>query len=200
MVKRGLFITLEGGEGAGKTTQGKYLADALRDQGHTVVQTREPGGTEAGEALRQVFIDHQGQNWPVNAQILLMFAARTLHVETVIKPALADGQIVICDRFTDSTRAYQGHALGYEPNALERIKRESLEEFEPDLTLIFDLDPREGLKRTQGRGTDDTFEDLDMAFHDRLRQGFLEIAGENPERCVIIDAAQSAEEVAMRIF
>lgn len=199
-MRRGLFITLEGGEGAGKSTQIKKLRAWLEAEGHSLVQTREPGGTPAGEALRECFIAHQGQDWPIPAQLLFMFTGRALHVEQVIRPAIESGQIVICDRFTDSTRAYQGYALGHDLNEIEQIRQIAIGDFEPDLTFIFDIDPREGLKRTgrrQGRG--DTFENHDLAFHDRLRQGFLEIALKNPGRCVKLDATQPIDTVTEQV-
>lgn len=197
---RGFFITLEGGEGAGKSTQSRRLADALRAQGHDVVETREPGGTPEAEALRQVFIDHKGNDWPVAAQVLLMSAARVIHTEKLIQPALAAGKIVVCDRYTDSTRVYQGAGAGYASDAIEAIKNLSIGSFEPDMTFIFDIDPAVGLARTRGRdGADDTFEAKDIAFHEKLRGGFRDIARRYPDRCVMIDATASADEIAARM-
>ncbi len=197
---RGLFITLEGGEGAGKTTQIRLLADALRTSGRDVVETREPGGTPAAEALRAAFIQHQGNDWPVAAQVLLMSAARTLHTDSLIRPALAAGKIVISDRYTDSTRVYQGYGAAYDHGAIETIKNLSIGDFEPDLTFIFDIDPAEGLARTRGRGgAGDTFEAKDIFFHEKLRGGFLDIAKKNPARCVIIDATAARDVIAARM-
>lgn len=199
-MRNGFFITFEGGEGAGKSTQLDRLAEALRGKGHDVVVTREPGGVPAAEALRDVFIDSRGHEWPVAAQVLLMFTARAVHTAQRIGPALERGQIVLCDRYTDSTRAYQGAALGYDRGAIETVKSLSIGDLEPDLTLIFDIDPREGLARAKGRaGAQDTFEDNALAFHEKLRQGFLDIARDNPARCVVIDAARDADAVSAQV-
>lgn len=197
---RGFFITLEGGEGAGKSTQLRLLADTLRTQGHDVVETREPGGTPEAEALRSAFIAQKGNDWPPAAQVLLMSAARVIHTDALIKPALSTGKIVVCDRYTDSTRVYQGYGAGFDRAAIETITRAGIGSFEPDLTFIFDIDPVEGLARTRGRGgADDTFEAKDIVFHEKLRGGFLQIAKDNPGRCVIIDAAAPKEKIAERI-
>lgn len=194
---RGLFITFEGGEGAGKTTQIKRLAGALPN----VVMTREPGGTPEGDALRNVFIEQKGQDWPPRALLLLMFSARVLHTEKFIMPSLAQGKTVLCDRYTDSTRVYQGYAGDVPLNDIERIKQASIGGFEPDLTFILDISPEEGLKRAAARsGGGDTFEGKDVSFHEKLRQGFLSIARNNPDRCVVIDAAQDEDAIAAQIL
>ena len=192
MTAKGLFITLEGGEGTGKSTQIKLLADKLSAQGHEVIITREPGGTPEAEKIRDLLVHRDGGNWTPMAETLLFFAARAMHVETLIKPALAEGKIVISDRFTDSTRAYQSYGHGMEPDIIESFVQLSLGGFEPDLTFILDIDVTAGLeragKRIAGEGSaEDRFEKMDIAFHERLRQGFLEIAARNPERCAIID-------------
>lgn len=197
---QGFFITLEGGEGAGKSTQLRLLADALRAAGRDVVETREPGGTPEAEALRHAFIAQKGNDWPPAAQVLLMSAARVLHTDKLIRPALAAGKIVISDRYTDSTRVYQGYGAAYDRDAIETIKKLSIGDFEPDLTFIFDIDPAAGLARTQGRNGDgDTFEAKDISFHEKLRGGFLDIAKRNPARCVIIDAAADRDTIANRM-
>lgn len=196
-MKRGLFITFEGGEGAGKTTQIKKLAARIPD----CVLTREPGGTPAGDALRSVFIDHQGQDWPPIALLLLMFSARVLHTEHLIKPALARGQTVLCDRYADSTFVYQGYAGGIPLQDIQTIKTLSIGTFEPDITFILDLDPVIGLKRTGKRDpSGHTFEAKDIAFHEKLRNGFLTIAKENPTRCVVVDATQDMDVIAEQIW
>lgn len=194
---RGLFITFEGGEGAGKTTQIRRLAQSLPN----AVITREPGGTPEGDALRNVFIEQKGHEWPPRALLLLMFSARVLHTEKFIRPSLAQGKTVICDRYTDSTRVYQGYA-GEVPLAdIEQIKQASIGNFEPDLTFILDIKPEEGLKRTAIRsGNGDTFEAKGLAFHEKLRQGYLTIAKENPSRCVVIDATQDEDSIAAQIL
>lgn len=195
-MKRGLFITFEGGEGAGKTTQIKRLAAALPGS----ILTREPGGTAEADALRAVFFDQKGQDWPPRAQLLLMFAARTIHTDKLIKPALAEGKTVICDRYTDSTRVYQGYAGGIPHAEIETLKQFSIGDFEPDLTFILDLDPEEGLRRTAARGGETAFELKDLSFHRTLRDGFLDIARKNPARCVIIDASADEDTIAAHIL
>ncbi len=200
----GFFITLEGGEGAGKSTQIKLLAEALRKEGHEVIVTREPGGTPEAEKIRNLLVQRDGGKWTPMAEILLFFAARNMHVETLIRPALAEGKIVISDRFTDSTRAYQSYGHGMEPDLIESFVQLSLGGFEPDLTFILDLDVKTGLARAGKRLTgessgEDRFERLDAAFHERLRKGYLEIAEQNPERCVVVNAAQSVEKVSEEI-
>lgn len=197
----GFFITLEGGEGAGKSTQIKLLADRLRQSGREVVTTREPGGTPEAEKIRDLLVHRDGGEWTPMAEILLFFAARNMHVETLIRPALAAGKIVISDRFTDSTRAYQSYGHGIDPYLIESLVRVSLQNFEPDLTFILDLDVKTGLARAGKRLTgeesgEDRFEQLDTAFHERLRRGYLEIAERNPGRCVVVDAARPVGEIA----
>lgn len=197
----GIFITLEGGEGAGKSTQIRLLADELKSQGHDVVITREPGGTPEAEKIRDFLVKRDGGNWTPMAECLLLYAARQMHVEGLIKPALADGKIVISDRFADSTRAYQsfGHRL---PLAtIEELNTLSLGDFSPDLTFILDLPVEMGLARAGKRlkaaqSQEDRFENLGSPFHERLRQGFLEIARRDSKRCVVIDATQTIEQIA----
>lgn len=195
---RGLFITFEGGEGAGKTTQIKRLAAALGDG---CITTREPGGTPEADALRDVFVTHRGQDWPPQALLLLMFSARALHTERVIKPSLEKNIHVICDRYTDSTRVYQGYAGGHPLDEIEKVREIAIGHLEPDLTFILDIAPEEGLRRAGKRGGDaDTFESKDLTFHEKLRQGYLEIARKMPARCVVIDAAQDEETIAAQIL
>ncbi len=201
-MQRGLFITLEGGEGSGKSTQIARLVANLEAAGHSVVLTREPGGSDAGEAMRDLFVAHGGASWPVAAQALLMFAARSHHTETLIKPALAQGKIVISDRYTDSTRVYQGVAGGMAADKVESIKQAAIGDFEPDMTLLLDIAPEVGLARGQGRGndTDTTFETKTIAFHEMLRQGYLDIARNDTKRCVVIDAAQDMDAITAQIL
>jgi dTMP kinase len=203
----GLFITLEGGEGAGKSTQARRLKAFLEEQGREVILTREPGGTPEAEKIRDLLVQRDGGEWTPLAECLLFFTARHMHAQKLIRPALAEGKIVICDRFTDSTRAYQGYGHGFDPETIEQVKTLALGDFEPDLTLIFDVPVDVGLARSfdqkmksAGReSTEDRFEKLDRAFHERLRQGFLDIASKNPQRCVVIDAAQTPEEIFARL-
>ncbi len=200
-MSQGKFITFEGGEGTGKTTQSRLLSERLQKEGYDVVLTREPGGTQAGEALRDVFVSHEGQNWPLSAQMLFMFTARSLHYEHIIKPEIEIGKIVICDRFADSTLAYQGYALGGNIDQFESLKKMVLGDFEPDLTFMFDIDPFEGLIRASGRDNqEDTFEEKDISFHEKLRQAYLDIAENNPDRCHVIDAAEEIDTISTQIW
>ncbi len=192
---RGFFITLEGGEGAGKSTQIKKLEAALAAQGHDVIVTREPGGTPEAEALRDVFVKHEGQEWPLPAQVLLMLTARALHVEQKIKPALAAGKIVICDRFIDSTRAYQGIVQGFGVEKINEISRLCFGDFEPDLTFIFDIDPAVGLSRTSRRANAEMFDKSATSFHNDLREAFRKIAKQYTDRCMLVDASGSIDSI-----
>ena len=205
---RGLFITFEGGEGAGKSTQCKRLKTALENDGYDVVLTREPGGVPEAEKIRDLLVQRDGGNWTPMAECLLFFAARQMHVETLIKPALTTGKIVICDRFTDSTVAYQGYGHGFDIATIRNIEKTTLGNFVPDMTFLLDLPVADGLKRSlkqkdiaQGReNTEDRFEKLDTSFHEKLRQGFLTIARENPNRVHVVDAMQDADNVFNVIY
>lgn len=193
---RGCFITLEGGEGAGKSTLARGLSAALTERGLETVITREPGGTENAEALRALLVEGEPGRWSPLAETLLLYAAREDHVRTLIEPALARGAWVICDRFSDSTRAYQGAAGGLAPERLDAIHAATLDAFAPDLTLILDLDPDVGLDRTRRRGEGATrFERQPDQFHAALRQAFLTLAAAEPERCAVIDAGMSPDAV-----
>lgn len=195
-MEQGRFITLEGGEGAGKSTLARGLATALEDAGVEAVVTREPGGTPNAEALRALLVEGEPGRWSALAEALLLYAAREDHVRTLIKPALARGAWVICDRFHDSTRAYQGAAGGLSAEDIAAIHKVSLGEFGPDLTFVVDLDPGVGLERTRVRGEAPTrFERQPEAFHEALRQGFLDIAAEQPGRCHVLDGGAAAAEV-----
>lgn len=204
-MNRGLFITLEGGEGSGKSTQIRILAENLRKRGQNVVTTREPGGTPEVEKIRELLVMRDGGVWTPVAEILLLFAARQMHVENLIKPALAAGKIVISDRFTDSTRAYQGYGHRESLETLEKINMLAIEGFSPDLTFILDIPVELGLERAGKRlkkdgSNEDRFEKLDISFHERLRRGYLEIARQNPVRCVVVDAGQPVEKIAGILF
>jgi dTMP kinase len=199
-VGKGLFITFEGGEGSGKSTQIKRLAASLEADGRTVLQTREPGGSPGAEAIRALLVTGDPERWDGMTEALLHYAARRDHVERTIKPALNAGKIVLCDRFSDSTMAYQGYGHGLGRDAITRIHSVTLGSFKPDLTLILDLPVEEGLKRAAGRGGDERrYEDMDVAFHERLRAGFMEIAEAESGRCRVIDASGSEVEVAARL-
>lgn len=189
----GKFITLEGGEGAGKSTQAQLLAQRLKEAGHETVVTREPGGSELAETIRDFVLSGGAADYGPFAEAILFSVAREDHLEQTIKPALERGDWVICDRFTDSTLAYQG-AAGVKPEVLKALERAAVEGVRPDLTVILDIPAEEGLaragKRSAGNGAaaPDHFEGKDMSFHVTLRQTFLNIAREEPDRCVVIDA------------
>ncbi len=200
-----MFITFEGGEGGGKTTQIRLLKDRLEQTGREVVLTREPGGTPEAEKIRSLIVDRAGGNWSPTAETLLLFAARAMHVRDLIEPALASGKTVLCDRFTDSTRAYQGYAGGTPLALIETIKQASIGALEPTRTVILDIPAAEGLNRSTRRlahasSTEDRFEGRELAFHETLRQGYLAIARAHPERCIVIDATQPVDTVAEAIW
>lgn len=196
---RGRFITLEGGEGAGKSTLIRGLCDRLSAQSIDVVITREPGGTPGAEVLRDILLTGATDRWSPVTEALLMYAARVDHVERLIEPALAGGSWVISDRFADSTMAYQGAAGGVPFDRIKTLHAAALGTFQPDLTLILDIDPAVGLDRTVQRGEDATrFERFEDGFHARLRQAFLDIAADAEDRCAVIDASASAESVLDR--
>jgi dTMP kinase len=198
---RGRFITLEGGEGTGKSTQARRLAEALRQGGREVVVTREPGGSPGAEQIRKLVVEGEGGRWNPITETLLVYAARADHVARTIGPALAQGQWVISDRFNDSTYAYQGAGRGIERETIRRIDAAVLDDFKPDLTLVLDLPVEVGLARAGARGgTENRFESLDRDFHERMRKAFLDIARKQPERCRLIDAAGSEEAVAAAIW
>lgn len=196
MRPNGRFITLEGGEGGGKTTQIARLADWLRQRGLDVVTTREPGGSPGAEEIRKLLVTGAGDRWDGMTEALLMSAARRDHVEKTIRPALAAGRWVICDRFFDSTIAYQGYARGLPIPALEELTRIAIGDLVPDLTLILDLPEEIGLQRAGARAGGETrFEALGLPFHRALRHGFHDIAARNPTRCRVIDATQPLDQV-----
>ncbi|MBO6520577.1 MAG: dTMP kinase [Rhodospirillales bacterium] len=202
--EQGKFITFEGGEGGGKSTQVKTLAAALQDAGHTVVVTREPGGAPAAEEIRDLLVSGAVERWSPMAEVLLNYAAREMHVRQTIRPALDRGDWVISDRFSDSTMAYQGYGGGVDPARIEAIHTAVLGEFKPDLTLILDLDVTDGLARAGKRlveagSAEDRFERMERDFHHRLRDGFLEIAKSEPLRCRVIDASGDITAVAENV-
>ncbi len=197
---RGRFITLEGGEGAGKSTQLRLLADALRAAGIDVVTTREPGGSPGAEQIRALLVNGAASRWDGVTEALLHFAARRDHVVKTVWPALEAGRWVLCDRFADSTRAYQGHGHGLDPAIIERLYADTLGGFAPDLTLILDLPVEAGLRRAAARAQgEDRYEKMGLEFHRRLRDGFLAIARAEPARCEIIDADRGIPEIQASI-
>lgn len=198
---RGYFITLEGGEGAGKSTQAALLAAAIKVRGRVVVQTREPGGSTGAEEIRALLVNGEADRWSPIAETLLIYAARRDHVERLIAPALDRGEVVICDRYADSTRAYQGAAGGAPCALIAALETMVLGEVRPDLTLMFDLPPAVGLARAVARaGGEGRFETKDLVFHGQLRAAFLAIAADEPDRCVLIDALPAPEIVAQAVW
>ncbi len=202
--RRAPFITFEGGEGAGKTTQTRLLADRLTTAGTACLLTREPGGAPFAEEIRTLLLRTDLPPRSAMAEALLFLAARADHVAETIMPALAAGRWVISDRFADSTFAYQGAAGGVPHTTLAELHRLVLGDFHPDLTLVLDLPPEIGLARAgarlQGTRTSDGFESRALAYHEALRQGFRAIAADNPARCVLIDASGSTDDVAAQIW
>ena len=196
---RGRFISIEGGEGAGKSTQVGLLVAALDRAGIPVRRTREPGGSPGGEAIRRVLLEGEGERWDAISEALLLVAARRDHVTRVIAPALAQSVWVVCDRFADSTTAYQGYGRGVALQDLAILHRLALGDFAPDLTVILDLPVEIGLARAAARSPADRFERLGRDFHERLRQGFRQIAAENPTRCVLVDASGDPQTVHVAV-
>jgi len=192
---RGKFITLEGGEGAGKSTLARALAERLGAAGLETTVTREPGGSPGADAIRALFVRGDQEKFSPLTDALLIAAARADHVAHTIEPALAAGRWVICDRFRDSTRAYQGAGRGVDAQALDTLDTLIAAPI-PDLTLVLDVSPRAGVGRSKGaQSGEDRFEKMDIAFHERVRAAFLDIAKREPERCVVIDAAQDRDAV-----
>jgi dTMP kinase len=201
LVARGRFITLEGGEGAGKSTQARRLAERLTARGRRVVVTREPGGSRGAEAIRALLVTGETDRWSPVTETLLMYAARRDHIERTIEPALAAGDWVVSDRFADSTRAYQGAGGGAPASLIQTLERHVLGETRPDLTLVLDLPVEVGLARAAGRNHAETrFEAKGEAFHQRLREGFLAIARVEADRCAVIDAGQDEGAVEAAIW
>ena len=196
----GRFITLEGGEGAGKSTQIQVVKDYLEARGIDVIVTREPGGTPVGQEIRNLLVSGDKDKWSPLSETLLILADRAAHLEQVIRPALADGKYVVCDRFFDSTRAYQGIAGGLGLEIIHNLQQPVLGTTLPDVTLLLDIDPEKGLSRAQERGGDLRFESKTLAYHQTLRQAFLDFAKQEPERMVVIDADRDIEAVSTDII
>ncbi len=198
---QGRFITFEGGEGTGKSTQSARLVERLRARGLEVVQTREPGGSPGAEQVRHLALNGDPGRWSPMTETLLMFAARSDHLERTIRPALGAGHWVVCDRFADSSRAYQGIGGGTPAAFIEALDAAVVGSTQPDLTLVFDLPVAVGLERAFGRGLTETrFESKGLDFHERLRLGFLEIAARYPQRCAVIDADADMDMVSARVW
>lgn len=198
----GLFVTFEGGEGAGKSTQIRRLADRLRRAGHDVLLTREPGGSPGAEAVRHVLLSGAAEAYGTRMEAILFAAARNDHVEEVIRPALKTGAIVLCDRFIDSSRVYQGATGNLDPDLIEALQRVAIDGVLPDCTIILDLPAETGLERARRRGGDaapDRFEREEVETHEKRRDAYLGIAQNEPSRCRVVDADRSEEEIAEEI-
>jgi len=195
----GLFITIEGGEGAGKSTQIGRMAAWLETQGHTVVLTREPGGTRLAERLREQLLDRHNEDLGALTELLLMFAARAQHLHELIRPALDRGETVVCDRFTDATWAYQGGGRGLPDTAIATLEQLVHGDLQPDLTLLLDLPVSEGLRRAALRSESDRFESESVEFFERVRSAYLARAKSDAARFAVIDAAQGVDDVWRQI-
>ena len=205
---KGKFISFEGGEGGGKTTQIKFLYETLKSIGLNVTQTREPGGSVGAEEIRNLLVDGPPERWDPVTETLLHCAARRDHINTIISPALKVGQWVLTDRFSDSTMAYQGYGHGVNKKAIHSLQQFVAGNMQPDMTIILDLPIKVGLERTKERSAqnkneikrdENRYELMDADFHERLRKGFLHIAKNNRKRCVIIDTTRSIEEIRLTI-
>ncbi len=196
----GLFLTFEGIDGSGKSTQCKRLAENLRAAGHDVVLTREPGGSQGAEEIRRMVLEGDPDKWSAETEILLFTAARRDHLERTIQPALAAGKVVICDRFADSTRMYQGLSRGDLRATVDQLHSLMIGR-EPDLTLLIDMDPATGLSRAKGRqGTEERFEDFGIGLQEQMRAGFLSLAKEFSARFRVVDGAQPIDAVAADVL
>ena len=198
----GYFITFEGGEGSGKSTQIQLLVDHISRalSGVAPIVTREPGGTDSAESIRQLLVTGKAERWRAATEAMLMSASRHEHVAHVLRPALAAGKLVICDRYNDSTRAYQGIGGGVPREDIEALNRLACGDLVPDLTILLDMDVAEGLRRASDRAGDESrFESKGLEFHQKVRTAFLDLAGRYPDRFVIVDAGRSVETVAADI-
>ena len=200
-VNGGFFITFEGGEGAGKSTQARRLATRLRTMGRAVTLTREPGGSVGAEAIRALLVRGEADRWSPVSETLLMYAARRDHIERTIAPALSRGEVVVCDRFLDSTRAYQGAGGGAPTSLISALEAAVVGDARPDLTLVFDLPVDAGLARAAARGDGEArFESKGRDFHERLRAAYLAIVAAEPGRCGLINADGDLEAVEARVW
>lgn len=193
------FISFEGIEGSGKSTQVRLLAGYLRTKGHDVLETAEPGGTKIGEEIRNLLLEPQNHMDPL-AELLLYYASRAQLVQEVIRPAIQRNSVVITDRFTDSTVAYQGHARGIDLTVIHTLDNMVVHDMKPFLTILLDLDVEEGLRRNRHARKEDRFELETVEFHKRVRKGFLQIAGEEPDRVKLVDASSGAEEISREVI
>jgi len=192
----GKFITLEGGDGSGKSTQARLLSEFIAEKSIDTLLTREPGGAPGADEIRELILTGEPDRWDAIGETLLFYASRRNHLRLTVWPALEKGQWVISDRFADSTMAYQGYGNQLGEDVVQQVHDFAVGKFKPDLTFIFDMPAEEGLRRTDDRlHNEDRFEKMDIAFHERLRDGFLDIARKNPDRCVVIDATKPIEAI-----
>ncbi len=194
-MERGKFITVEGGEGVGKSTNIELICELVRRRGHEVLHTREPGGTPMAERIREMLLEHGEEPLPDDAELLLFFAARSLHINNLIRPALKAGTWVVCDRFTDTTRAYQGSGRGQDIDRIEMLAAWVHGDLQPDLTVLLDAPAEVGMKRAGERGDADRLETEQADFHRRVREGYLRQARAEPRRFTVVDASLPLSEV-----
>ena len=198
--KRGLFLTLEGAEGVGKSTNIGFITQYLEQRGIEYVLTREPGGTQLAERIRDLLLAVHEEPMSGLTELLLVFAARAQHLDKIIEPALAAGKWVVCDRFTDATFAYQGAGRGLSMETIDQLQSMVQGDLRPDLTIILDLDPEIGMQRASNRGELDRFEREQQSFFRHVRQGYLDIAQAEPDRCTVIDASKALEDVKRNLL
>ena len=197
--QKGFFLSLEGGEGAGKSTQNRHIVEWLSARGKTVLETREPGGTLVSEQIRQVLLDTRNAGLNPTAELLMMFAARSQLVHEVILPALEEGKVIVCDRFADASYAYQGGGRQLDIDTIAAVEKIVLNDLQPDLTLLFDIPVDAGMKRVAGRGAADRFEVESIRFFERVRQAYLDRARANPHRFRVIDASLDEQQVWQQV-
>lgn len=197
--QKGFFLSLEGGEGAGKSTQNRHIVEWLSARGKTVLETREPGGTLVSEQIRQVLLDTRNAGLNPTAELLMMFAARSQLVHEVILPALEEGKVIVCDRFADASYAYQGGGRQLDIDTIAAVEKIVLDDLQPDLTLLFDIPVDAGMKRVAGRGAADRFEVESIRFFERVRQAYLDRARANPHRFRVIDASLGEQQVWQQV-
>lgn len=198
-MKKGLFITLEGIEGAGKSTAADFIEDFLIKEGHDVIKTREPGGTIIGEQIREILLNNENHTLTHDTELLLIFSARSQHIQEVILPALSSGKIILCDRFTDASYAYQGGGRDIDASRINLLEKWVQEDLRPNLTLLFDLDVSISIQRTKKRSDADRFEREEINFFEKIRNTYLERAKNEPQRFRIINSASSFERVKEQI-
>ena len=196
---KGFFISFEGIEGTGKSTQARLLAEYLREKGQRVIQTMEPGGTRISLKIRELLLSPDNREMDHVTELLLYNAARVQHIKEIIGPALERGEIVITDRFSDSTVAYQGHARGLDLKLIDSLDVIATKKLRPDITILLDIDVNTGLERNKALNKRDRLELEDISFHERVRQGFIQIAAREPERIKVVDCSESLERVHQKV-